>query len=277
LPCTHDFEQQSPSSLQELPDVEHVAFRATHVPFAQLPPQHWLLFVHLRPSEMQALAAHFLFSQRRSQQSVAAAHAWFGAAQVVTTDAHVLLFVSQRPEQQSVPPLQASLNALHEAGAPPEPPELTPPLEVPPELAPPLELPPELAPPLELPPVPLPLVPPPPLEFAPVPLPLVPSPPLELPPPLVASPPTPLPLVPSPPLPLVPSPVASGPPSGFPKPAAPAAGAALKGVLLPEPHATAKQVAADMTRHRFRIFDIGTPDSNAKMCGRPRSIFLNHQ
>lgn len=123
LPCTQVFEQHwaAVASVQELPDVAQLGLRAAHAPLLHLPPQHSLSALHLAPSETHAAAAHCLFSQRRLQQSVAAAHASLLAAQLVNTDAQALVFGSHTPEQQSLPPRQASLKALQLLPAPVEP------------------------------------------------------------------------------------------------------------------------------------------------------------
>src|SRR5258706_15509781 len=107
------FEQHSSSVAQELPDVLHEPFSATQALFVHLPPQHWLSLLQVSPSEMHA-AVHFLLSQRRPQHSVAEAQASPVDAQVLRTEAQVLLSGSHTPEQQSVPPRQISLKALHD-------------------------------------------------------------------------------------------------------------------------------------------------------------------
>jgi len=137
LPCTQVFEQHwsAVSAVQELPEVSQLGLSATQAPFVHLPPQHWLSEPHCAPSEIHAAAAHFLFSQRKLQQSVAAAQASFVAAQVVKTDAQLLLFGSHTPEQQSLPPTQVSLKALQPLLAPVAPPlSLLPPLTAPPSV-----------------------------------------------------------------------------------------------------------------------------------------------
>ena len=148
LPFSQVSEQQSAFMVQVLPEVLHEVFKGTHRLPVHLPPQHCASAVQALLSEMQAAAAHLLLSQRKLQQSVPAEHASPVDAQVVITDAQVLLLVSQMPEQHSVPPLHAALYALHTAPAPPEPPLDIPPALIPPEFAPPEDEPaPEFEPP----------------------------------------------------------------------------------------------------------------------------------
>src|SRR6478735_4601673 len=109
LPCTQLLEQQLLPSEHELPEVLQLVFSGAHVPLLHLPPQHWLSAVQTPLSVTQAAAAHLLFSQRSPQQSVADAHASSVAAQLLNTDAQVLVFPSHTPEQQSLPPTHSSL------------------------------------------------------------------------------------------------------------------------------------------------------------------------
>jgi len=107
LPWTQVFEQHSLPAVQAFPDVSQLVFRATHSPLLHFPPQHWPSALHFWSSEMQA-SAHLSFWQLKPQQSVAEWQASFVAAQVVSAEAQVLLFVSQTPAQQSRPPRQGS-------------------------------------------------------------------------------------------------------------------------------------------------------------------------
>ena len=109
LPFVHVFEQQEAPVVHELPDVLQLGLSAAQVPETQLPLQHCASAVHFCVSEMHAAAVHFLFSQRRLQQSVPVAQLSLVAPQVVTTEAQVLLFGSHTPEQQSAPALHCSL------------------------------------------------------------------------------------------------------------------------------------------------------------------------
>jgi hypothetical protein len=261
LPFSQVSEQQSEFTLHVLPEVLQDVFKGTHRLPVHLPPQHCASAVQALLSEMQAAAAHLLLSQRKLQQSVPAEQASLVAAQVVITDAQVLVLVSQMPEQHSVPPLQAALYALHTAPVPP-PPDM-PPALIPPEFAPPDDEPaPELEPPTPplpafcpKPPMPVPVpaepaaapplapVPSPPLPFAPVPFAPVPSAPVPFAP------------VPSPPLPVSEPPeFPSGPPSPFSEPADPPA---LFDPL--EPHATPNQVPTNKMAVTALNLDIESP------------------
>jgi|SRR6478735_7542321 len=251
LPWTQVFEQHCPavSAVQALPDVVQLGLSAAHAPFVHFPPQHSPSAPHLAPSEMHAAAAHCLFSQRRLQQSVAAAQATLAAPQVVKTDAQVLLFGSQTPEQQSLPPTHVSLKALQLLPASvPAPPTLLPPL-----------LPPLIAPAAA------------PLPFAPTPGALSPA--------SAALPPSP-PLLPLWVAELAPFPASDPLPRPAllpiaPFPANPAAPGPLPGNEL-EPQATPNQVAATNTAPRLRSFGMRLCIFVC-VCGEGAGIFINGQ
>ena len=229
LPPTQVFEQHCPAvaAVHSLPEVSQVAFSGAHTPPAHVPPQHWPSALHLAPSVMQAAAVHFLFSQRRLQQSVAAEQGSLVTAQVVRTEAQVLLLVSQTPEQQSLPPTQVSLKALQLFVVP---------------LSPPLALLPLLAP--------LPLAP---LSPTPAPVPAALSPASA---PLPALAPVPLPACERAPEPAE----AERPPSApLPSPPIPAVPGGVK-FELPEPQATPNHVPTISTAHSVRSFSMDSPN-----------------
>jgi hypothetical protein len=166
VPLTHEFEQQSPSCEQPLPDVLQLVLSGVHVwLLPQVPLQHSVLLEQVWPSETQASLAHVVPLQRRLQQSVAVVQPAPGPPHAAMDDSHEFVTGLHVCEQHSAPPLQSSPYALQvgpdpalaplpvapAAGAPPSAAPALPPLF---ELAPvpPVVLPPVLA--LVVPPLP---------------------------------------------------------------------------------------------------------------------------
>lgn len=88
-PALQSFEQQSALEAHALPEVRHEPLRGSHLPPAQLPPQHSLDVVHAPLSETQVLPSQTPLLHAKEQQSVEELQVPPATTHRPTVEAHV--------------------------------------------------------------------------------------------------------------------------------------------------------------------------------------------